>query len=94
MTICVLKNLRKGEALKLPDIVISEPGKKIIGRSAETQIESSSVSREHCKLRKKILRCKIDFFIFIAPLTIFSGREAEIWWQDNFDPIHWKESSR
>lgn len=46
---CILKNLGKGEAKGLPDIVIQGSAKKIIGRSAETAIESSSISREHCK---------------------------------------------
>jgi hypothetical protein len=45
--ICILKNLRIGEAKELPDIVVPGGGKKTIGRNTETMIESSSVSREH-----------------------------------------------
>lgn len=45
--ICILKNMRIGEAKELPDIEIKEPSKKVIGRSTETMIESSIVSREH-----------------------------------------------
>lgn len=46
---CVLKTIKKGEALNLPDIVIEGGGKKVIGRSTETMIESPAVSREHRK---------------------------------------------
>lgn len=46
---CILQNLRKGEAKDLPDIVIQDGGKKVIGRNIESLIESSSVSREHRK---------------------------------------------
>jgi hypothetical protein len=48
--ICILKNLRIGEAKELPDIVVQGNGKKTIGRNTETMIESSSVSREHREL--------------------------------------------
>lgn len=51
-TICILKNLRIGEAKDLPDIEIKETSKKIIGRNIETKIESSSVSREHSKYKR------------------------------------------
>lgn len=47
---CILKNLRKGDAKELPDIVIEGTSKKTIGRNTETLIESSAVSREHRKL--------------------------------------------
>lgn len=47
---CILKNIKRGEAKDLPDIIIAgSEKKKIIGRNTETQIESSSVSREHRK---------------------------------------------
>lgn len=46
---CILKNLRKGEARDLPDIVVQGTSKKVIGRNMETLIESASVSREHRK---------------------------------------------
>lgn len=45
---CVLRCLKIGLAKKLPDIKIPL-GKKVIGRSEETQIEDAKVSREHCK---------------------------------------------
>jgi hypothetical protein len=45
--ICILKNLRIGEAQSLPDIEIIDSSKKVIGRNIETKIESSMVSREH-----------------------------------------------
>lgn len=47
---CILKNIKRGEAKDLPDIIITgSEKKKVIGRNTETQIESSSVSREHRK---------------------------------------------
>lgn len=58
---CILKNLRKGEAKDLPDIVIEGHQKKIIGRNTETMIESSSVSREHRKLNCQIVLKTLNF---------------------------------
>ena len=46
---CILKNLRKGEAANLPDIIVEGTSKKVIGRNTETLIESPAVSREHRK---------------------------------------------
>lgn len=51
---CILKNLRKGEAKDLPDIIIEGTRKKTIGRNTETLIESSSVSREHLMIKPKL----------------------------------------
>lgn len=47
---CVLKFV-KNSSLDLPDIeIFNNTGKKTIGRSLETQIESPNVSREHGKI--------------------------------------------
>ncbi|CRL02547.1 CLUMA_CG015864, isoform A [Clunio marinus] len=50
---CILRNLKIGEARNLPDIIIAGSEKKTIGRSMETMIESSFVSREHLVIKPK-----------------------------------------
>lgn len=48
---CVLKFMKQqNSSLDLPDIeILHNTGKKTVGRSLETQIESPNVSREHSK---------------------------------------------
>ncbi|CAO1359038.1 unnamed protein product [Diamesa serratosioi] len=49
---CVLKFVKQNSSLDLPDIeILHNTGKKTVGRSLETQIESPNVSREHVVLK-------------------------------------------
>lgn len=55
---CVLKFVKQNSSLDLPDIeILHNTGKKTIGRSLETQIESPNVSREHGKHLHSIVLC-------------------------------------